>query len=271
MRNRRRCRSARRSSRCSDLVRRLLAALVLCACTLAGAQGARAVFPHAARPTADDTIVITRDLALRVPGTSKVRADLPADTQLTRFGSLPVRAQGKVYTVELWVGDRPADGEGGFGPHVAVLAVFPPGATAPTDVAEVATDRETYLAKNVVPLGPDDAFGIYNAHLNAGEEFNVVTLFHLRDGRLRRIAEAGTDSVRGANCARSTRESVTWHAQGAGPLPPVVADVETITAPADIVAEDCPGRKVAERRAHARTTYRWDARQGRYVRERGGK
>lgn len=252
-------------------MRLLLAAFLLGAGTLADAQGARAVFPHAARATADDTLVVTRDLELRMPGTSKARATLPADTQLTRLGVLAVRAQGKAYTVELWVGDRPADGEGGFGPHVAVLAVFPPDATAPSDVAEIALDRETYLARKAVPLGPDDAFEIYNAHLNAGEDFNQVTLFHLRDGRLRRIAEVGTYAARGGNCAQSTRQSVAWQAQGTDALPPVVADVETITAPADITREDCPGRKVAERRSHARTTYRWDARQARYVEERRAK
>jgi len=250
-------------------MRALVAALLACVPLLAAAQGARSVFPNAARVTADDTMAITRDLELRMPGTSKTRASLPADTQLMRFGALPVRAQGKTYTVELWVGDRKEDGEGGFGPHVAVLAVFPPDATAPSDVAEVALDRETYLAKKAVPLGPDDAFEIYNAHLNAGEDFNQVTLFHLRDGRLRRIAEVGTYAARGGNCAQSTRQSVTWQAQGTDALPPVVADLETITAPADITREDCPGRKVAERRTHVRTTYRWDARQARYVQARG--
>lgn len=229
------------------------------------------MFPGAARMDGDDALTITRDLALRMPGTSKSRADLPAQTALVRTGTLAVRAQGARYTVELWTGDRPTDGDGGFGPRVAVLAIFPDGASAPSDVAEVAADRETYLAKNAVPLGPDDAFEVYNAHLNAGEDFNAITLFHLRDGRLRRIAEIGTYAGRGPNCARSSRQRVTWQVEGNDALPPIVADVETVTAPADVTKEDCPDRKVVERRTHARTTYRWDARQGRYVAVRGPK
>ncbi|MFO1414478.1 MAG: hypothetical protein U1F10_11370 [Burkholderiales bacterium] len=252
-------------------MRLLLAPILLLAATLACGQGTRMVFPNGARMQSGDTMVITRDLELRMPGTSKTRADLWADTELMRFGSLPVRAQGKVYTVELWAGDRPADGDGGFGPHIAVLAVFPPGASAPSDVAEVATDRETYLAKKVVPLGPDDAFEVTNAHLNAGEDFNQVTLFHLRDGRLRRIAEAGTYGARSPNCADSVRQVLTWQAQGPDELPPIVANLEIITAPADITKEDCPNRKVAERRKLVQTTYRWDAKLARYVEERARK
>lgn len=230
-------------------------------------SGSRALFADGVRKEADGTLAITRDRELRMPGTSKERADLTAGTNLRPQTEIKVRAQGKVYDVELWTGERPGgDGAGGFGGRVAVLAVFPPGATAPTDVAEVAADRETYLDDKLVPLGGDDAFQIFNAHLNAGEDFNAITLFHLRDGRLRRIAESGTYAARGGDCAEATRDVLHWESvAGTDPLPNVVADLETIRAPRDVTKEDCPKRNFPEKRTHVRTTYRFDAKLDRYV------
>jgi hypothetical protein len=214
-------------------------------------------------------MVLTRDRELRMPGTTKVRAELPKDTRLARETAIKVRAQGEVYEVQLWKGTRPdASGEGGFGESVAVLAVYPENAPAPTDVAEVQTDRESYLNDKLVALGGDDAFAVFNPHLNAGEDYNLTSLFHLRNGRLRRVDEIATYAARAANCALSSRQALHWDvAASPTPMPPIVADVETVRAPAEIAKEDCPQRKVAERRTHERTTYRWNARQARYVKE----
>lgn len=236
---------------------------------LVAAGAGQRLFPADTRAEADGTLVITSDRELRMPGTSRERADLPAGTRLTLASSIAVRAQGKTYDVQLWDGTRPdGSGEGSFGERVAVLAVFPAGAAEPTDVAEVKTDRETYLNDKLVALGSEDAFAIFNAHLNAGEDFNIISLFHIRDGRLRRIDEIFTEAVRAANCAESFREVLHWHVTPqTDALPRIVADVETIRAPRDVTQEDCPKRKVEERRTHARTSYRWDAKQNRYVKE----
>ncbi|MGB0127908.1 MAG: hypothetical protein WBP72_09735, partial [Rhodocyclaceae bacterium] len=220
-----------------------------------------------ARIEPDSTLVLTRDAVLRLPGTSKVRAELPAGTRLTRTASLRVRAQGKTHEVELWGGIRAdSSGNGGFGESVAVLAVFPEGESAPSDVAEVQTDRETYLRDKLVSLGGDDAFEIVNAHLNAGEDHNQISLFHLRQGRLRRIGEINIGAQRGSNCQDAFRQRIHWVVEPKpGALPTIVADVETIHAPMEIVKEDCPDRKHRQSSSHARTTYRWDKARDRYV------
>lgn len=223
---------------------------------------ARAPFADVAT-SGDSGITLTQDKELRMPGTSKARAYLPEGTQLSLTTTIKVRSQGKVYEVELWDGARPESSEeGGFGDTVAVLAVFPQGAKEPTDVAEVKQDRETYLNEKLISLGGDDAFEVYNAHLNAGEDYNITSLFHLRNGRLRRIAEIGTYSASSGKCRDSFRENLHWETQPqANGLPTVVADVETIHAPKD----DCPRGK--ERRTHKREVYRWDAAKDRYVKE----
>jgi hypothetical protein len=265
------CASPVRKPRLALFIAAILAAASSWATAIAWAASpapTRAVIAGA-RLEANSTLVLSKDTLLRMPGTTKVRADLPAGTRLSRNASARVRAQGKVYEVELWRGARPAASEdGGFGENVAVLAVFPEGERAPTDVAEVQTDRETYLHEKVVPLGQDDAFELVNAHLNAGEDFNEISLFHLRDGRLRRIAQINIGSQRGATCRESFQQRLHWSAEmAASGLPAIVADLETIHAPAEFVQEDCPGSKVRQRSEHARTSYRWDAAKDRYVAE----
>jgi hypothetical protein len=253
------------------LIAAILAAGSLWASAAAWAAGpapARA-FIAGARLEPDSTLVLSKDTLLRMPGTSKVRADLPTGTRLTRSAAVRVRAQGKVYEVELWSGARPAASEdGGFGENVAVLAVFPEGERAPTDVAEVQTDREIYLHEKLVPLGQEDAFEVANAHLNSGEDFNDISLFHLRDGRLRRIAQINIGSQRGSNCRESFQQRIHWSAEtAASGMPGIVADLETIHAPAEFVKDDCPGSKVRQRSEHKRTSYRWDPAKDRYVAE----
>ena len=88
---------------------------------------------------------------LRLPGTSRERADLPAGTRLRLAAAHRVRENGRPHDVMLWHGDRPESAEGGgFQDEVAVLAVFRAGEAAPIDVAEVKTDRMTYFAEPAV-------------------------------------------------------------------------------------------------------------------------
>jgi hypothetical protein len=256
----------------------ILAACLFTGSTLAHAAGgtptrdpSRGVFPGA-HLEADSSLVLTQDRALRIPGTSRIRADLPEGTRLTRATTIKVRAQGKAYDVEMWKGIRPdSSGEGGFAESVAVLAVLPEGGNEPTDVAEVATDRETYLNEKLVSLGNDDAFEILNAHLSAGEDHNQTSLFHLRGGRLRRIAEVGIFSEITNNCAKSFADKLHWVVEPqAGGMPRIVQGVETIHAPKgfEMNWDKCRSK---EKHRHALTTYRWDAAQGRYVKEAGQK
>jgi hypothetical protein len=223
------------------------------------------VFPGA-RADKDGALVLTRERILRQPGTSKERSVLPEGTRISLTKTIKVRAQSKTYEVQMWEGMRPESlDNGGFGDAVAVLAVLPEGAAAPTDVAEVKADRETYLDDKPLPLGSDDAFAVSNAHLNAGEDFHVVTLFHLRDGRLRRIATENEFSAGG--CAEPFVDRLRWRTGAqAGPLPNVIAEIETIHAPKE-VTKDCEGRRPKERRTLARHVYRWDAGKDRYVAE----
>lgn len=262
----------------NDVIRKVclvLASSLLTPAFVAQASGinaaenpSRGVFPGA-HLDKDSAVVLTRDLVLRMPGTSKDRADLPKGTQLNRVKAIKLRSQGKVYEVELWGGIRPEESnEGGWGNTVAVLAVIPEGAKAPTDVAEVKLDRETYLDEHLLSLGEDEAFQIFNTHLNTGEEFNITSLFHLRDGRLRRIAEIFTKGERAINCAESFTESLHWELDTKGDgMPNIVAHVEKVIAPKNVTNEDCPKRKIKERRLHSRTTYRWDGSKERYVKD----
>lgn len=246
---------------------RLILAVTVWAAGAASAEPAkdpgRGLFPGA-RADKDGALVLTREKVLRQPGTSKERSTLPEGTRVKLAKTLKLRAQGKTYEVQMWEGLRPeAQEDGGFGEAVTVLAVFPEGAAAPTDVAEVKADRETYLDDKPMPLGADEAFALTNAHLNAGEDFHIVTLFHLREGRLRRIATENEFSAGG--CVEPFVDRLRWHTEpGGSGLPNVIAEIETTHAPKEAV-KDCEGRKPKERRTLARHVYRWDAAKDRYV------
>ena len=227
-------------------------------------DGARRIFPGG---TLDgDTFELTEDKILRMPGTSKDRADLPAGTTLQAPDSVTIRAQGRRYTLLMWDGERPTSSEnGGFGDSIAVLAVFPEGSAEPTDVAEVRQDRETYLIAGGTPtLGPDDTFTVVNTHLNAGEEFVITSLFHLRDRRLRRIAEVFTESAMG--CTGSVVETPSWKigAVKGGEYPELISVVDVVKNPA-AYTKDCEAPRPKERRLHYEDRYRWDALKKQYV------
>jgi hypothetical protein len=231
-------------------------------------DAARRVFPGAEKDQAG-SLTLKRDKLLRMPGTSKARADLPEGTRMETPSAIAVRSQGKQFTVLLWNGTRPEPSEdGGFAEGVAVLAVFPAGSVEPTDVAEVKTDRETFFGEPpLLALGAEEGFTLVNAHLNAGQEYAATTLFHLRDGRLRRIADAFTLGSAGG-CENSFRENLRWRAEPDGDNPPrVIATVDLIHNP-EGDGEDC-GRTAKPRTEQFQDSYRWDSGKGQYRHEKG--
>lgn len=231
-------------------------------------DAARRIFPGASR-NREDQLLLARDKALRMPGTSKKRADLPAGTVLSAPGfPLSVRSQGKKYMVLLWEGVRPEDSEdGGFGSEVAVLAVFPEGSIEPTDVAEVKQDRFTSLGQ-LVSLGDEDAFVVSSTHSNSGQGYALTDLFHLRDGRLRRIAGSIFTLSNNAGCSKSFEETLRWRTEPDGSNPPrIVATVDLIHSPGDFT-KDCRPRPKAITETFE-NNYRWDAAKAMY-RDAGG-
>lgn len=221
----------------------------------------------------DDSEWTMRDSRrLRLPGTSRERADLPAGTRLRLAAVHTVRERGTGHELMLWHGERP-DGEadGGFLEQVAVLAVFRRGDPAPIDVAEVKTDRQTYFAHPAVkPLGPDDdLFEIVNHHANAGQPYAEHSLYHLRQGRLRRIAQVDLLGEL-SGCAKAFEQWLRWRTEPDAdrPLPRIVAEVELVHAPADMT-EDCHPRP-RSRSERFQASFRWDPTGDRYRQEPGG-
>jgi hypothetical protein len=210
---------------------------------------------------------------LRLPGTSRERADLPAGTRLRLAAAHRVRENGRPHDVMLWRGDRPegADGGGGFQDQVAVLAVFRAGEAAPIDVAEVQTDRMTYFAEPAVrPLGAqDDAFDIVNHHANAGQPYAEHSLYHLRGGRLRRIVQIDLLGEF-SGCAKAFEQTIAWGTEpdAAQPLQRIVAEVTVQFAP-KAHTTDCRPRPSPRQQVYS-ARYRWDATADRYRAEPGG-
>jgi hypothetical protein len=222
----------------------------------------------------DDSIsdfVLQHEKVLRIPGTSKTRAVLPTGTRLSEPQAMTVRSQGKTFTLLLWTGERPeapAGNGGGFGDEVAVLAVFPEGSLEASDVAEVKGDRETSFHKGPT-LGDEDAFTVLNAHHNSSQGYLATDLFHLRDGRLRRIDSLFTLSANSGCEQPSFEETLRWRIEPDGVNPPrIVALRDLIHSPKSMQNEDCE-HKPKTRVEHFQDSYRWDARQNRYQREGG--
>ena len=216
---------------------------------------------------ADGTLVLARDKILRLPGTSKTRAVLPAGTHLGPPEAEVIRSQGTKYLVLLWEGARPDSSEdGGFGDAVAVLAAFPDGSGEPTDVEEVKLDRETYLGKGP-DLITDDAFTVINAHHNSSQGYASTDLFHIRDGRLRRIANFFTLSAN-ASCENAFQEDLNWRVEPDGEGPPrIIALLDLVHAPARFLDGCAKAPKPSTE--HFQDSYRWNAAQGRYLHESG--
>ncbi len=225
------------------------------------------------QPDSDGAAAMRETRRLRLPGTSRERADLPAGTRLRLSAAHRVRENGRPHDVMLWHGERPdhAEGGGGFQDEVAVLAVFRAGEAAPIDVAEVKTDRMTYFAEPAVrPLGAqDDAFDLVNHHANAGQPYAEHSLYHLRGGRLRRIVQVDLLGEFGG-CAKSFEQTIAWRAEpdASQPLPRIVAEVTLQLAPR-VHTEQCHPRP-APRQQQYSARFRWDAAADRYRAEPGG-
>lgn len=209
---------------------------------------------------------------LRLPDTSRERADLPAGTRLRLSAAHRVRESGQPHDVMLWHGERREGAEGGgFQDEVAVLAVFRAGEAAPTDVAEVKTDRMTYFAEPAVrPLGAqDDLFDLVNHHANAGQPYAEHSLYHLRAGRLRRIVQVDLLGEF-SGCAKSFDQAIAWRTEpdAAQPLPRIVAEVTLRLAPL-VHTEQCRPRPAPRRQLYS-ARFRWDAAADRYRAEPGG-
>lgn len=214
---------------------------------------------------------LARDKQLRLPGTSRERARLPAGTTLRLAATLQVKEGGRLHDVQLWQGQRPgSESDGGFGDEVAVLAVFAAGQAAPIDVAEVKTDRFTgFPSAPLIKLtAADDAFVLHNTHHNAGQPYTSVSLFHLRQGRLRRIAVVDLLGEL-SGCARAFDERLEWLTEpDMAPLPIVVARVTLVHAPRASTG-GCEGHRPVERREVFEDRWRWDSAKGQYLRQGG--
>lgn len=251
----------------------LLLAVALCGAVAVAApadERARQAF-GAGQAAPDGGWTLAQEKVLRLPGTSRERARLPAGTTLRLATTLQVQEAGRLHEVQLWAGQRPGgESDGGFGGEVAVLAVFAAGQAAPIDVAEVKTDRFTgFPSAPLLKLtAADDAFVLHNTHHNAGQPYTAASLFHLRQGRLRRIAEVDLLGEL-SGCAKAFDESLEWLTEpDMATLPIVVARVTLVHAPRASTG-GCEGRRPAERREVFEGRWRWDSAKGQY-RDQGG-
>jgi len=231
-------------------------------------EAARRVFPGATLDM-QDKLILAKDKLLRMPGTNKQRAELPEDTALDSPSiPLTIRSQGKTFTLMHWEGQRPeGSAKGGWGEGVAVVAVFPQGSIEPTDVAEVKQDRDTALGE-VINLGEEDAIVVRNTHGNSGQFYTLTDLFHLREGRLRRIATGIFTLTANCCCVKAFDESLAWRTEPDGANPQKIIATVTLThAPKEFI--DGCGSKIKPRTETFENRYRWDATSGQY-RDEGG-
>lgn len=219
----------------------------------------------------DGTWTLSREKVLRQPGTSRERTALPAGTTVRLSQALRVHEGGRPHDVLLWDARMPRDAsDGGFNGEAAVVAVFAAGRTAPIDVADVKTDRDTsFPERALLKLSAlDDAFAVHNTHANAGQPYTSASLFHLRQGRLRRIAVVDLLGEM-SGCARAFDEILDWQTEpDLAPLPVIVARVTLVHAPRGSTGS-CDGRPPPERRETFEGRWRWDAPRGQYVSQRG--
>ena len=209
-------------------------------------------------------IVTGAEKVFRQIGT-KERTVLPAGTPLTSFDAIRVRGDGRRYLVLLCTAETNATEVPGGGAEV--LAVFPQGSAEPQDVADVKGDTFcSFGEKAELSLGPDDAFTIVNSHSNSNQAYLDTALFHVHQGRLRRIDSVFTLSVRGL-CEKSFEESLAWRTEpdAACPYPKIVATVTLVHGPSKDEEAECPKRKSKARTETYSESYHWDKGQERYV------
>ena len=212
------------------------------------AQLAATVFGDSGRDPASGAVVTTADKALRQPGTRQ-RVTLPAGARIEAAEVLRVRGDGRRNLVILWEAAAEMETPG----NATVLAVFPEGAVEPTDVVSVQTDTMCDTDDGrLLAVGPDEAFFIRNGHNNSNQTYLDTGLFHIVDGRLRRIADVFTLAVRADDCRHSFAEALIWKV-----TPTAGAAYPAVTATVRLIPETgC--RSASKPQAYAET-YVWDA------------
>lgn len=194
----------------------------------------------------------------------KERTTIPAETIVSGFQGATIRGDGKRYLLLCWKAEGDFGGVPGGGAFV--VAVFPEGSARPTDVADVKGDRFCTLETDAVPaLGPDDAFAVTNTHGNSNQSYLTSELFHIRGGRLHRIASVSTLSVDGM-CEKSFRERFAWGSEEdpGAPYPRVIATVTLERGPSENEGDGCPKSERPPHRESYSETTRWDKAKGRY-------
>ena len=203
---------------------------------------------------------------LRRPGT-KDRTVLPEGTRLDSFEAIRVRGDGRRYIVMFWNAVSDATDVPGGG--AAILAVFPEGSAEPQDVADVKGDVFCSLGGGqLLPIGPDDGFTIANSHHNSNQGYLNTTLFHIHEGRLRRVSEVFTLRLNVA-CEKSFDQKLAWRTEPDGdkPYPKVVAEVTLTMGIGKEEGGDCPKGKQGFRKQVFSQIYCWDKAKNLYVAE----
>lgn len=222
-----------------------------------------AVFRGASGDAQGDGLLTASEKVLRRIG-EKERTVLPEGTRLTGFEILRVRGDGKRYLVlaiTVETDETDVIGGGAF-----VLADFPEGSAEPQDVAEVKGDRFCGLARDGIVLGPDDGFFVENYHSNSNQGYLITDLFHIHEGRLRRVDSLFTLSLNGM-CRDSFEEVQSWKTEDdpPSPYPKVVVTVTLQMGPRVQERSDCPKTKKPAKPQVFTDTCRWDKAKGRYV------
>ena len=227
------------------------------------------IFPGASLVSHD--LVLVRAKELRQIDTRDERTELPEGTRLFPPRLMPVQGQGKAWTLLLSEGERGDEqSSGGFASGVAVLMVLPSGEAEPTDVVELKTDRFTSFGAIDLPAaGDDDLFTIENTHANAGEPFAITGLYHIREGRVRRILEvAYVSSLEGCAAAFAESLRIEGEPDPERGRPKLVVTVRVTTAPREWMA-DCEEPIPDPATIEFADVYRWDVVRARYLRASG--
>ena len=211
--------------------------------------------------------VLKQEKILRIPGTTKERSILPAGTKLNNPVSYKVKSGNRDYYLLLCDGIRPEGySDRVNNEEVAVLGVFPDGSVEPTDIAEVKSDKLTFIGERpFLKIGSDDGFTIINHHANAGQAYYNISLYHIKDGRLRRIAEEFT-LTQSSGCDKSFKEELHWivsEKEIVNGYPKITAEIDLIRSPAEFL-DGCEKRSSTKKDKYI-DIYTWDIQKAKYI------
>jgi len=217
------------------------------------------VFPGATR-TDERELTLAQNKELRRPGT-KERSSLPAGARLTGFDARWIRADGRRNLLLSFS----ASGADAFEPFIVM--VVPEGASEPQDVADFSADRMTWMNDQWLDLGQDDAFIVSAAHHNSGQGYLIESVFHIREGRFRAVADLFTLNVNGG-CQNLFTETTAWSTE---PVPAssharVRVAVTRKVGPAAEERKEC-GSRAKSRVETYRGSWTWNAARNAYVSE----